>query len=192
MSINILRVINQQTLPQGLSRSGSILLDKIDVSQGNSENPPYAQNRKQSLYVPWANPLNTAVKGYVDLVQTDEVKLQAEAKGSIGALLTTVPARLATAVIASNLLVAPVVTAAPHATPLNITGTTFLSQLPDLTYVELTNAAGVKQTIPAASFTSITNVLIVIPLSAITGVPATTWKVRVFANSKFSASFPLS
>lgn len=192
MSINILRVINQQTLPQGLSRNGSILLDKIDVSQGNSENPPYAQNAKQPLYVPWANPLNKAVKGYVDLVQTDEVKLQAEAKGSIGALLTTTPARLTTAVIASNLLVAPVVSAAPHGTPLNITGTTFLSQLPDLTYVELTNAAGVKQTIPAASFTSITNVLIVIPLSAITGVPATTWKVRVFANSKFSASIALS
>ncbi len=192
MSINILRVINQQTLPQGLSRNGSILLDKIDVSQGNSENPPYAQNTKQALYVPWANPLNKAVKGYVDLIQTDEVKLQAEAKGSIGALVTSSPARLSTAVIASSLLVAPVVSAAPHGLALNITGTTFLSQLPDLTYVELTNASGVKQIVLAAAFTSITNVLIVIPGTAITGTPATTWKVRVNANSKFSNLFALS
>ncbi len=193
MSINILRVINQQTLPQGLSRRGSILLDKIDVSQGNSENPPYAQNTKQPLYVPWANPLNTAVKGYVDLIQTDEVKLQAEAKGSIGALTITIPARLAVAVVASNLLVAPVVTAAPHNLPLNITGTTFASVAPDVTAVELTNAAGVKQIIPASAFTSNNGALIIIPGTAIAGTPAlTTWKVRVFANSKFSASFALT
>jgi hypothetical protein len=192
MSINILRVINQQTLPKGLSRNGSILLDKIDNAQGNSENPPYAQNTKQTLYVPWANPLNTAVKGYVDLIQTDEVKLQAEAKGSIGGLLTTVPARLTTAVIASNLLVAPVVTAAPHGLPLNITGTTFTSIAPDVTAVELTNASGVKQTIPASAFTSNNGVLIVIPGTAIAGVPTNAWKVRVFANSKFSASFTMS
>jgi hypothetical protein len=193
MSINILRVINQQTLPKGLSRNGSILLDKIDACQGNSENPPYAQNTKQQLYVPWANPLNPAVKGYVDLIQTDEVKLQAEAKGSIGGLLTTVPVRLSAVVIASNLLVAPVVTAAPHNLPLTITGTTFVSQLPDLTYVEITNAAGVKQTIPASAFTSISSTQIVIPGTAIAGTPlATSWKIRVFANSKFSASFPLS
>ncbi len=190
MSINILRVINQQTLPKGLSRSGSILLDKIDVCQGNSENPPYAQNTKQPLYVPYANPLNTAVKGYVDLVQTDEVKLQAESKGSIGALVTA--GRLAVAVVASNLLVAPVVTGAPHNLPLTIAGTTFTSVSPDVTYVELTNASGVKQIIQAAAFTSISATQIVIPGTAITGTPAAGWKVRVFANSKFSNSFTLT
>jgi hypothetical protein len=192
MSINVVRVINQQTLPQGLSRDGSILLAKIDRSQGNSDSPPYAQNHKQKVYVPYANPLNTAVKGYVDLVQTDEVKLAAEPKGSIGALTTTVPARVAVAVVSSSLIQAPVVSAAPHALALNITGTTFLSVAPDLTYVELTNASGVKQLIPQASFTSITGTLIVIPGTAIVGTPATTWKVRVFANSKYSNLFSLT
>jgi len=190
MSINILRVINQQTLPKGLSRNGSILLDKIDTSQGNSENPPYAQGAKQPLYVPYANPLNTSVKGYIDLVQTDEVKLQAEAKGSIGGLVSA--GRLAVAVVASNLLVAPVITGAPHGLPLTITGTTFTSVSPDVTYVELTNASGVKQIIQAAAFTSISAVQIVIPGTAITGVPGTSWKIRVFANSKFSNSFQLT
>jgi hypothetical protein len=191
MSINILRVINQQTLPQGLSRRGSILLDKIDVCQGNSENPPYAQNTKQPLYVPWANPLNTAVKGYVDLIQTDEVKLQAEAKGSIGGLLTTVPARLTTAVVSSALIAAPILTSVNHASPVVLVGLIFLSVAPDLTYVEITNLSGVKQLVPQSAFTGGTvgsTTTVSIPLSSITiGVPAAGWKYRVFANSKFSS-----
>lgn len=189
MSINILRVINQQTLPKGLSRNGSILLDKIDACQGNSENPPYAQNTKQQLYVPWANPLNTAVKGYVDLIQTDEVKLQAEAKGSIGGLLTTTPPRLATAVIASNLIAAPTLSGATNANPTVLSGTIFTSIAPDLTYVEATNLVGVKQLIPSSAFSGFTGTSISVPDSAVSiGVPTTGWKFRVFANSKFSPS----
>ncbi len=192
MSINILRVINQQTLPKGLSRNGSILLDKIDVAQGNSENPPYAQNTKQTLYVPWSIPLNAAVRGYVDLVQTDEVKLQAEAKGSIGGLLTTVPPRLATAVISSALIAAPTLTSVNHANPVVLVGLIFLSVSPDLTYVEIVRPdTGAKQLVPQSAFTGGTvgsTTSVSIPFSSITiGTPVAGWKYRVFANSKFSS-----
>ncbi len=191
MTINLLRVINQQTLPQGLSRNGSILLDKIDRSQGNSSSPPYAQNRKQKVYVPYKNPLNVAVKGYTDLVQTDEVMLAAEADGSIGGLLTTVPARVAVAVVASNLIKTPTLASATNANPTVLTGTTFLSVAPDVTYAEVTNLSGVKQLIPSSAFTGgapTSATSISVPDSAVTiGTPTTGWKFRVFANSKWSA-----
>ncbi len=195
MTINLLRVINQQTLPQGLSRDGSILLDKIDRSQGNSESPPYAQNRKQKVYVPYANPLNPAVKGYTDLVQTDDVLLAAEAHGSIGGLLTTIPPRISAVVIASNLVKAPTLASANHADPVALVGTTFLSQLPDITYVEITNAGGVKQLIPSSAFTGgapVSGTSITIPFSSIAGTPIAGWKYRVFSNSKWSAQVTAS
>jgi len=190
MTINLVRVINQQTLPQGLSRDGSILLDKIDRSQGNSDSPPYAQLAKQQVYVPYKNPLNAAVKGYVDLVPTDDVLLAAEADGSIGGLAAA--GRVAVAIVASNLVATPTVSAANHADPMVIAGTGFLSVAPDLTYVELTNLSGVKQTIPSSAFTGgapDSQVQIRIPDSSIVGSPAAGWKVRVFANSKWSNQF---
>ena len=187
MTINLIRVINQQTLPQGLSRDGSILLDKIDLSQGNSENPPYAQVAKQKVYVPYANPLNTAVKGYVDLVPTDEVLLATEPEGSIGGLAATSPARVTVAVVASNLVKAPTASGATDANPTVIGGTTFTSVAPDITYVEVTNLSGVKQLIPSSSFSAFSGISISIPDSAVTiGTPGPGWKFRVFANSKYS------
>lgn len=187
MTINLVRVINQQTLPQGLSRDGSILLDKIDRSQGNSENPPYAQLAKQKVYVPYANPLNTAVKGYVDLVPTDDVLLAAEADGSIGGLAATSPARVTVAVVASNLVATPVASGVTNANPSVITGTTFTSVTPDLTYVEVTNLSGVTQLIPQSAFSAHSATSISVPDSAVTiGTPTSAWKFRVFANSKWS------
>ncbi len=189
MAINLLRVINQQTLPQGISRDGSILLDKIDRSQGNSSSPPYAQLAKQKVYVPYANPLNTAVKGYVDLVQTDEVLLAAEADGSIGGLAATSPARVTVAVVASNLIAAPTLATASNANPTVLAGTVLTSVSPDLTYVEVTNiSTGATQLVPQADFSAHSATSISIPDSAITiGTPAAGWKYRVFANSKWSA-----
>lgn len=193
MSITLARVVNQQTLPSGLSRDGSILLDKIDKSQGNSSSPPYAQRRKQKLYVPKYNPANPAVKGYVDLVQTDEVKLALEPHGSIGGLANTVPPRVAITLFSSALVATPVVTSGGHANPVVIGGTTFLSVLPDLTYVEFQNPAGVKQLVPASAFSAFTNTSISVPYSAITiGTPIAGWKVRVFSNSKYSNQFILT
>ncbi len=190
MPITLARVVNQQTLPSGLSRDGSILIDKIDMSQGNSSSPPYAQRRKQKIYVPKVNPLNSAVKGYVDLVQTDEVKLALEADGSIGGLVNTVPPRVSVTLFSSALIATPVVASGNHADPVVITGTTFLSVLPDLTYVEFEDPSGVKQLVPQSAFSAHIATSISVPHSAVTiGVPAAGWKYRVFANSKYSNQF---
>jgi hypothetical protein len=186
MTIQLVRVINQQTLPRGLSRDGSILLDKIDRSQGNSSSPPYAQLAKQKVYVPYSNPLDTSVKGYVDLVPTDDVLLASESDGSIGGLVTA--GRVTASVVASNLIAAPTLSGATNANPTVLTGTTLLSVSPDVTYAELTNLSGTKQLIPSSAFTGTFNSTTAsIPDSAVTiGTPTSGWKVRVFANSKWS------
>ena len=190
MSITLARVVNEQTLPQGISRDGSILLDKIDKSQGNSEQPPYAQVPKQKLYVPFANPADAGVKGYVDLVQTDEVLLQLEPDGSIGGLANTVPPRVSVTLFDSALVAAPVITAADADTPgaddLTIDGTTFLSVSPDRTRVYITNPSGVTQIVEQVDFDTHTATQIVILAANIDGSIAPGWTVRVFANSKFS------
>lgn len=194
MTIQLLRVVNEQILPQGISRDGSILLDKIDKSQGNSENPPYAQNPKQKLYVPWANPLDLSVKGYVDLVQTDEVLLQKQAEGSIGGLITD--GWVTASVVASNLLATPVVATAVRDisdTETTVTGTTFLSVAPDLTYVELTNdVSGAVQLIPEANLTVLGTTITFLDAVVTIGTPDAGWLVRVLANSKFSNSVVLT
>ena len=308
MAINLLRVVNQQTLNR------SILLDKIDRSQGNFEG--YAQIRKQKIYVPYSNPSDPRVKGYVDLIG-DEVLLQAESDGSIGGLILS--GKVSAAFVSSALVATPVTTGATNPAPTpaitttgsvdltdgtpavtttgsvdltdgpgfptlvaetfsvdvgagpvtvtlagevnfaalkaniegtvglagnviasrsggttgglvltsvatgtlatitvadvaggvavlgltletvtgtdiasTINGTTFLSVSPDVTYVEFTNLAGGVQIINATSFSHHTATQIVIPDSAITGLPITGWKVRIFANSKWSNSFTLT
>lgn len=184
MSINLCRVVNQQ------KRVRSILLDKIDVSQGNSEG--YAQRTKQKVYVPYVNPLDTAVKGYVDLVETDEVLLAMATKGSIGGLSTA--GEVTFAVVASSLLTTPVVTAGSNAAgTTTITGTTFVSVAPDLTYATLTNLTGGTQKIPQSAFNSIGATSITILDGAVTiGTPTTGWKVKIQANSKSSNLFTLT
>lgn len=196
MSIILARVVNEQTLPQGLSRDGSILLDKIDKSQGNSEQPPYAQVPKQTLYVPYANPVDPAVQGYVDLVQTDEVLLQLDPEGSIGGLANTTPPRVSVTLVDSALVAAPVVTGAaadaPGAGDITIDGTTFLSVSPDRTRVYLTNAGGAVQIIEEADFDTHTATQIIILAAKIAGSVAAGWKAQVFANSKYSNLFTVT
>lgn len=194
MSITLARVVNEQTLPQGISRDGSILLDKIDKSQGNSENPPYAQITKQKLYIPYANPVDTAVKGYVDLVQTDEVLLQLDpVDGSIGGLANTTPARVTITLFSSALIATPVVSGAvDNVGNVTISGTTFLSVAPDRTRVILTNAGGIQQTIESADFDTHTASSIVILDADISGAPAAGWTAQVFANSQLSNVFTLT
>lgn len=184
MSINLVRVINQQ------KRVSSILLDKIDVSQGNFEG--YAQHPKQKIYVPYKNPIDPSVKGYTDLVETDEVLLAMAPKGVIDGLNTR--GEISFAIVASSLLATPVITAASNAAgTTTITGTTFQSVSPDLTYVTLTNLSGVSQKIPQSSFNSINGTTITILDGVVTiGTPTTGWKARVQANSKLSNQFTLT
>jgi hypothetical protein len=198
MSITLVRVTNEQTLcvaGPGISRDGSILLDKIDKSQGNSDSPPYAQLEKQKIYVPYVNPLDTAVKGYVDLVQTDEVKLAAKPDGSIGGLANTTPARVVVTALSSALIATPTVTNSLNAAgTTTVTGTTFLSVSPDRTRLRLTNPAGASQILEEADFSvhnATTIAFIDAKVTIAGGPPQTNWTVEVFANSKWSNIFTM-
>jgi hypothetical protein len=67
------RVINSQVLPR------DILLDKIDRTSGQFETDlTYAQTPKQAVYVPYVNPIDPTVPGYLDLAPSDEVRLQSQ------------------------------------------------------------------------------------------------------------------
>ncbi len=78
MSTTLFRVVNQGLV------ANSILIDKIDRSQGNSLG--YAQKAKQAVYVPYKNPLDTTVRGYIDMVPTDEVLLSMSGNGTLAEL----------------------------------------------------------------------------------------------------------
>jgi hypothetical protein len=175
----ILRVINQQLT------SASILIDKIDRSQGNFTG--YAQKQKMAIYVPLKNPKDLSVKGYSDLPLTDEVLLS-DNNGSISGLRAS--GHITSASVNTTSLVAPTTTSAANALgTTTINGTTFVSIAPDLTYVVLTNTTGVTQVIPASSFASITATKIEILDGVVSiGTPTTGWEVVVKANSKTSNS----
>jgi hypothetical protein len=183
MSITLFRVVNQQTLNR------SILIDKCDDGQANT--PGYAQYQKQRVYIPFSNPLNTAVKGYTDFVPTDRVLLSAN-NGTISGLVTA--GRVALTIFNSALVAAPVITGStlPGAST-SIAGTTFTSLAPDLTSITLTNLVGATQTIPSSSFTvfNATTITFLDATSTI-GVPAAGWTAQVFANSKYSNIFVLA
>jgi hypothetical protein len=114
----MVRVINEQLLVR------SILIDKIDRSQGNFSHPvPYAQSAKQKVYVPYVNPLDTSVPGYIDMVPTDEVLLALnESKGVLSQLAAK--GYVSTTLYHSALIVTPTVTAASNATGAPIGGQT--------------------------------------------------------------------
>jgi hypothetical protein len=183
MSINLVRVINQQTLVR------SILIDKIDRCQGNFSG--YANRAKQKVYVPYANPVDSTVKGYIDLVPTDEVLLSADA-GTIKKLKDA--GKVDFAIVASNLVATPVVTAASDGgTDITVDGTTFTSVSPDKTYLIVTNGSGVSLKVPSTSFGSFTGTQIVVADATVAalGTPAAGWKVQVQANSKLSNVFTI-
>jgi hypothetical protein len=187
MPILLTRVVNEQTIVG----SASILLDKIDKSQGNSDSPPYAQRAKQKIYVPYVNPVDPTVKGYVDMVQSDEVLLAMEPHGTIGGLESD---GIVTVTVFSSVLIAtPTVTSAANALgDTTINGTTYLSLSPDITYVDFTNLTGVTQRVAQAVFTTHTAVQIVVPDTEITiGAPGVGWTVQILSNSKSSAIFTL-
>lgn len=118
MSVNFIRVVNLQTLHR------SILIDKVDRSQGNFEvGVSYAQAAKQRVYVPYSNPLDTTVNGYTDFVPTDDVLLSA-AFGTIKKLQDTSPPRISVSVVSSALVVTPVVTNAVHSAAAPLGGQT--------------------------------------------------------------------
>lgn len=193
MAIELLRVVHKQIKKPSFANTGSILLDKLDTSQGNSDSPPYAQNRKQKVYVPYVDATTPAFPGYIDLIQTDNIKLSAEnPKGVLYQL--EVRGHIDLFTLQSDLIATPVVSNAVKNTPgagdVTITGTTFLSVSPTLTSVLVSPPGGPVQSIPSTSFEvgfSATNIVI---LDAnITGTLGTGWTVQVFANNKLSNIF---
>lgn len=184
MSIELVRVAHNQTVNR------SILLDKIDRSQGNFEG--YAQVRKQKVYVPYVNPIDTAVAGYIDFVPTDEVLLSSD-HGTISGLEDR--GYITVTEFSSSLIVSPVITSAANAIGVTtIGGTTFLSLLPDITYVTLTNNITLAtQKIPQSVFATHTNIQIKINDGVVAiGVPAAGWLAVVQANSKSCTVFTLT
>ena len=183
MAATLFRVVNQQRLNR------SILLDKIDRSQSNFSG--YAQVAKQKVYVPYVNPLDTSVKGYTDLIPTDEVLLNVIGHGSIKRLSDEGYVSFVAFNVA--LTKAPIITSSVDAFGiLTINGTTFLSLAPDVTYVTVTSPGGSTQTIPQSAFATHTGIAITIANATITiGVPIPGWKVQIKANSKLSNQLTL-
>jgi len=192
MPITLIRVVNQQKIDR------SILIDKLDDGQANTEG--YAYISKQQVYVPYwndkkdvqGNPIDPTVKGYVDYVPTDRVLLSAD-EGTIEGLARD--GWITTFAFNSALIAAPTVNAAVNAvgaTTIGSAGTTFPSISPDITYVTFTNLALATQKIPQSAFTSLIPNQIVVPDAAVAiGVPGVGWKVTVQANSKVSNTFTL-
>ena len=106
MSTTLIRVVNQQRLIR------SILIDKIDRSQGNFDGS--GRRAKQKVYVPYANPLDSTVRGYIDMVPTDEVLLSMNGKGTLAKLASA--GYISTTAFSSSLTATPVVSAAVHGT----------------------------------------------------------------------------
>lgn len=108
-----IRVVNQQVLPR------SLLIDKVDHSQGNFSG--YAQRAKRKVYVPYVSVNDSTVKGYLDMVPTDEVLLALNTSHGVLAKLVTRGYITATP-FAASLILAPVVSAATHAASTNVGG----------------------------------------------------------------------
>jgi len=188
----LVRVVNQQQIRR------SILIDKVDRSSGQFETGlSHAQSGKQKVYVPYSNPLDTAVKGYIDMVPTDEVLLALATKGVLAGLAAR--GMVSTTLFNSTLTAAPTITSAVNALGVTtIVGTHFLSLSPDVTYVTLTTPGGLSQVITDSALilagppSSISAVQIEIDDALVTiGTPGVGWKVVVKANSKNTASFTL-
>jgi hypothetical protein len=187
MPLTYVRVINEQLINR------SILIDKIDKSQGNSEG--YAQKAKQKIYVPFVNPLDTTVKGYLNLVPTDEVLLSAN-NGTISGLASA--GYITAALVPSFDIAAPAMNPGDGVYDVigfqtTITSTVatsrFISLYPDVTRVTFRNPGLQTETVSSGSFTLFNNTTIVIPDAAlpVLGPPAANWEVQVQANSKLSA-----
>lgn len=181
MPLTYVRVINEQLINR------SILIDKIDKSQGNSEG--YAQKAKQKIYVPFVNPVDPLVKGYLNLVPTDEVLLSAN-NGTISGLVTA--GYISALAVPSTAIATPIITNAVWAAGVTtLTGTGFISVNPDVTRVIFTDPLGNSEVISSGSFTlpfTSTNIAIADAVFSVLTPPTTGWSVRVLANSKLSAS----
>lgn len=203
----MLRLVHAQTV------LGPIRVDDIDDGLpnkdynrlGSSGDPKaykrdgYANEPKQPCYVPRVKAGETSIPGYIDLRETQKVKLSA-GKGKIAKM---VQAGLITVVTFSNTdIVTPVVSAAqidaPGTGDVTITGTGFLSVSPDISSVTLAGAGvgvgGITLTrtqILAGAGGAFTNTSIVIDTLLAPGL-AIGDTVRVRADGRLSNTFVIT
>lgn len=165
----MLRLVHEQT------NMGAILVDDIDDGLpnkgvhrlGSSADPNalirdgYANEPKQSCYIPRVKPGEETVAGFIDLDETQRVTLSAS-NGKIAGLSAAGLIRVVSLTAAD--LVAPVISVAtlgaPAAGDVTITGTGFLSVDPDVTTV-IFSGAGV------GSVTLTTTQILAVPPGAV-------------------------
>ena len=194
----MLRLMNNQT------GQNAILVDDIDCGLPNltahrtdNANPAtysrdgYANAPKQPCYVPYSDPLNTSLPGYIDLYETERVSLSA-GKGKIQGLSRA--GFITVTQFQPSDIIQPTVThaALDGSGNLTITGTTLVSLAPDFTSVVITGTGAVTLTqtqILAAVGGSIIPTSIVIPASldpTLGGWASGTTYIVVNANAQTS------
>ncbi len=206
----MLRLIHNQTV------QGGILVDDIDDGLPNKEvhrlgstaNPKayerdgYANKPKQPCYIPFsrANYGFPTIQGYIDVQQTNRVTLSS-GKGKIYKLSLPSVGLITVVSLTESQIVAPVIIGAvPHAEPVVIGGTTFLSVEPDISTV--TFAQGTGSVVAPLTFTSaqilgavggiFTATSISIPASLFTSAPSAGNTVFVTANEQNSNTVTLT
>jgi len=142
----MLRLIHTQTV------QGALLVDDIDDGLPNKNNPKlgdpkaykkdgYANRPKQKCYVPRVKPTDATIAGYIDLNETDTVKLSA-VQGKIAGFQRA--GNITVVSFVASDLTAPAVSNAvvdsPGAGDITITGTNFLSVAPNISKVRLFGA----------------------------------------------------
>jgi hypothetical protein len=183
MAANFLRLTHENKD----GSTGSILIDKIDRSQGNFEG--YAQKRKQKVYIPGKNPADLHVKGYIDLVPTDEVLLSWN-HGTIRGLIDS--EYISASVVSTSQTLQPIVSSAGLEdldVNLGIEGLNFTSINPDVTYLYVINPSGKYLRFSAFLASSSTSLLMPVSLFSSLGTWGPGWSVKVMANSKLSAAY---
>lgn len=198
----MLRLIHAQTI------QGAILVDDIDdglpnknVHRLGSTGDPaaykrdgYANEPKQSVYIPRTKPTDATVAGYIDLNETQRVLLSAE-NGKIAGLQAA--GLVSTVSLVAADLAAPAISAAALAAgDLTIDGTSFLSVAPEITTVEMWGpTVGGTEAAPAITLTqaqivavapgAVSNIQIVID-STLLGALAIGDSVKVQADAQYS------
>lgn len=198
----MLRLIHQQTV------QGGILVDDIDDGMPNKEvyrlgstgdpaaykRDGYANEPKQSVYIPRTKPSDATVAGFIDLNETQRVLLSQDS-GKIAGL--TSAGLISVVSLVESDLDTPVITGvtlgAPAAGDVTIDGTDFLTVLPNVTSVRLFGAGVGDVTLDAATILgtapgSITDIEIVIDSTLIPGL-ASGDDVIVTADDQASNTF---
>lgn len=197
----MLRLIHTQTV------TGPLLIDDIDDGLpnkhthrlGSTADPKaykrdgYANEPKQACYIPRVKPTNSAVAGYVTLNETERVKLS-QSNGKINGFFNAGLINIVS-LVAGDLAAPTLVTADldnPAVGDVTLTGTNFLSVLPEITSVHLFGAGVGDVTLTQAQIIAVppgavTNTSIIIDSTLVPGL-AVGDSVTVTADAQTTAA----